>query len=224
MEVWNGDAILIDAIPAEMLLDISALRNFLNGEMTHQINVALDAHVVEQIVAASPPATSTGDLFVESVRYAVGDMRAVGANPTLLALDPVDAAALDLEEQPAERCRGSRSPDLVLGRNGRHRGPGMFQGVGTCGAGNQFGAISGDMQARSRAGQTSVPHMTGTGRDFGFQRSREPRARSNRTGSPAGAPFDNVAALLPAGACVAVIAVTIYRLHVVPRRHVPGPC
>ena len=98
-EMWRF-ALLVDTIPAQMLMDISALRTFLNGEMTHELNVAVDQHVVAQIIVAGPTQTTVGAGIIENSRYAKKEMAAHRAVATLLALDPTDAAELDLETQP----------------------------------------------------------------------------------------------------------------------------
>ncbi len=86
-------AVVISDIPNAMLEDIALLRQFLDAEMRYRIGLATDAHVVGQIISAAPSATATGDLYIETVRYAVADMRAAGASPSLLVLDPTDAVA-----------------------------------------------------------------------------------------------------------------------------------
>jgi HK97 family phage major capsid protein len=60
------------------------------------IEQSLDAHVLAQIVAAAPPFGTTGATLVDKIRNGVAAMRATGANPTIVVLNPTDAAALDL--------------------------------------------------------------------------------------------------------------------------------
>ena len=62
-------AVVITDVPNQMLEDIAMLRQFLNTEMLTGIGVATDAHVIAQIIAAAPTATSTGGHFVETLRY-----------------------------------------------------------------------------------------------------------------------------------------------------------
>ena len=89
-------AIMADGVPVQLLRSLLPLSEFLNGEMQYAIDAALDAHVMSQIEAASPPSNSTaGDLFTR-VRNAIATMRSNGAAPDLLVLNPTDSAALDL--------------------------------------------------------------------------------------------------------------------------------
>jgi len=89
-------AIMVENIPIQLMRSLPALNDFFNTEMQYQIDAALDAHVMAQIEAATPPSDATaGDLFTR-VRNAIAAMRLVGANPDLLVLNPTDSAALDL--------------------------------------------------------------------------------------------------------------------------------
>lgn len=93
-------AILIPDVPNVVLESLDTAAEFFRTEATYQLNRALDAHVHSQIVAANPPQGATGADLVEQVRRAIAAMRAAGARPTILVLNPNDAAALDLLKQP----------------------------------------------------------------------------------------------------------------------------
>jgi hypothetical protein len=105
----------IDDIPNAIFESVSSMRAFLNNEGSFQVQKALDAHVMSQIVAASLPFGTTGTGLVARPRNGVATMRATGANPTISVLNPTDAARLDLEADAggyvfATRDTGSSSP------------------------------------------------------------------------------------------------------------------
>jgi hypothetical protein len=89
-------AVTVNDIPNQVLESISTAQDWLNSEMRFQVEKALDAHVFSQIVASSPPFGNTGADTITKVRNAIGSMRGEGANPDLLIMNSVDAAALDL--------------------------------------------------------------------------------------------------------------------------------
>jgi hypothetical protein len=112
-------AVTLSSIPNALLEDIVSLREFLQQEGVFQVSKGLDEHVIDQIIAASPPSGATGTGLLEEVRHAVGAMRDVGANPTILALSTADAVSLDLAVTPSPstgpylfptRDSGSASP------------------------------------------------------------------------------------------------------------------
>jgi hypothetical protein len=110
-------AAVVEDVPAKLFDVEAAFAAFLQSELLFQIERALDAHVLSQILAAAPPTGATGTGLIEQVRHAVAAMRALGANPTLLALNPTDAATLDLATTGADnayvfatRSTGSSSP------------------------------------------------------------------------------------------------------------------
>jgi hypothetical protein len=74
LEVLQQLAILASSIPNALLEDMNQLSDFLQAEMRFQVFSALDAHIVAQLIAASPPTFSTGANDVEKLRYAVADM------------------------------------------------------------------------------------------------------------------------------------------------------
>ena len=74
----------------------SQLRDWLQGEASFQNAVAIDNHVITQINAATPDEGRTGDTLIAQLRYGVAALRDSGYAPTLAALEPLDAAELDL--------------------------------------------------------------------------------------------------------------------------------
>ena len=93
-EAMKQQAILIDGIPAAVLE--SMLQQFLESEGRFQISKALDSHCMGQVVAAAPPFGMTGTTLIDKIRNGLASMRATGFNPTIVALNPTDAASLDL--------------------------------------------------------------------------------------------------------------------------------
>lgn len=89
-------AITIDSIPNIVLESSSQMASFLSGEGQFQVNKALDDHVLDQIVAATPAFGNTGTTTIDKVRNAIAAMHALGANPDVLVINPGDLAALDL--------------------------------------------------------------------------------------------------------------------------------
>jgi len=110
-------AVTMDDVPVKVLEAEDQLRALLESEMRYRIELALDAHVISAIEAATPPSGSTGTGLVAQVRNAVAASRALGGNPDVLLLNPTDAAALDLTTAGADgmfvfatRDSGSASP------------------------------------------------------------------------------------------------------------------
>lgn len=112
-------AVTLSDIPNALLEDIDQLGAFLEAEGRFQVSKALDQHVIDQIIASSPPFGATGTGLLEEVRHAVGAMRDVGADPKLLCLSTADAVSLDLAVTPSPstgpylfptRDSGSASP------------------------------------------------------------------------------------------------------------------
>ncbi len=114
-ETLVQQAIIIPDVPNAVLESIAPLRNFLSAEGTFQINKALDAHAMSQIVAATPPFGQSGADLIAKLRNGIASMRAEGANPTVAVVNPTDAATLDLAADAggyvfATRDVGSSSP------------------------------------------------------------------------------------------------------------------
>lgn len=110
-------AILVEDVPNAILEASDAIRAFINSELRFQIDAALDVHCIGSILAAGPPGGLSGANLISQVRNAVADMRGEGANPTIIAMDPTDAAALDLATTGTDaafvfplRDTGSSSP------------------------------------------------------------------------------------------------------------------
>jgi hypothetical protein len=114
-ETLVQQAIIIPDVPNAVFEAVPSLKEFLNSEGRFQINKALDSHAMSQIVAAAPPFGQTGTELISKIRNAVASMRAEGANPTVLVLNPSDAATLDLQADAGgfifpTRDTGSASP------------------------------------------------------------------------------------------------------------------
>jgi hypothetical protein len=110
-------AVVVEKVPSKLFDFIPAFQAFLNSEMAFQISLALDVHCLAQITAATPPSGLEGATLIEQVRNGVAAMRARGAKPSVLALSPTDAAALDVQTSGADdayifatRDTGSSSP------------------------------------------------------------------------------------------------------------------
>jgi hypothetical protein len=99
-EALKQEAVLMPSIPNAILQNIPTLDTFMASEGRFQIDKALDAHVLAQIVAATPAFGNTGTGLIAQVRNGIATMRAGGANPTILVVNPTDLAALDLSVQP----------------------------------------------------------------------------------------------------------------------------
>lgn len=99
-------AVTVDEVPLAVLRSVRGLETFLNTEMRDQLDAAIDAHVVTEIAAATPPNGNTGaDLFAQ-VRTAIGAMRGLGSSPDLVVLNNTDAVALDLLQDNEARYFG----------------------------------------------------------------------------------------------------------------------
>jgi hypothetical protein len=108
-------AVVIEDIPNAVLESAPQFRAYWDAEGRFQVDRALDAHVVAQIEAAGPTVGESGATLIEKIRNAVAAMRADGAEPDLLVLNPGDAAALDLSTDAggfvfATRDSGTGSP------------------------------------------------------------------------------------------------------------------
>jgi hypothetical protein len=110
-------AVVIEKVPAKLFDFIPVFQAFLNNEAAYQVSLALDAHCLAQIAAATPASGLEGATLIEQARNGVAAMRERGANPTVLALNPTDAAALDVQKSTgsaeyifATRDSGSSSP------------------------------------------------------------------------------------------------------------------
>ena len=95
-EAMRQHAVTIDDIPNALFDSVPKLTSFLGPEGQFAVEQSLDARTMAQIVAAAVPFGMTGTTIIEQVRNGIAAMRATGANPTVLVLNPTDAAALDL--------------------------------------------------------------------------------------------------------------------------------
>lgn len=96
VEAIKQFAVTLDSVPNAVLESVPQISAFLDGEGRFQVNKAIDTHVLAQIVAATPAFGNTGTTTIDKVRNAIASMRALGADPNVLVLNPTDAAALDL--------------------------------------------------------------------------------------------------------------------------------
>ena len=108
-------AVVLPTIPNQILESIPAFTDFMNSEGSFQIAKAIDTHVLAQIVASTPLFSNVGTTLIDKVRTQIGTMRASGANPTILVLNPTDATSLDLIADAggyvfATRATGTSSP------------------------------------------------------------------------------------------------------------------
>jgi hypothetical protein len=87
-------AIVVDDLPSK-LVSAEGFAEWCEIELEYQLARSLDAHILSQITAASPPTGKEGEGKLEEIRNAVKAMRALGASPTLLACSPDYAAELD---------------------------------------------------------------------------------------------------------------------------------
>ena len=91
-------AIVIEKVPVKLLSAIDTFAAWLQNEAAYQVSLALDVHCLAQVKMAKPPHEEEGATMVEKARLGVAAMRAVGAVPTVLALAPAEAAALDTQK------------------------------------------------------------------------------------------------------------------------------
>jgi hypothetical protein len=108
-------ALVVDGLPVQLVESMDGLRRVLETQLRDRLWQAVDAHAVARL-AANAPAGNAGVGLVAQVRNAVSAMRAAGHQPNVLALDPADAAALDLFEDGSgalvfsTRSSGDASP------------------------------------------------------------------------------------------------------------------
>ncbi len=93
---------MLDNVPQALLSAEPALQAFLRTRMQRVLDLAIDTHVITQVLAAAPPSGSDGAMLIEQARNAVAEARALGADPTVLALPPDTAADLDLTTTGAD--------------------------------------------------------------------------------------------------------------------------
>jgi hypothetical protein len=79
-----GDA----APPLGGMISGGLLLDWLTGEQAYQLDKSLDAMWLATIVAAKPAFSETGTTKLQQIRNAISAHRALGANPTILAVSP----------------------------------------------------------------------------------------------------------------------------------------
>jgi hypothetical protein len=92
-------AVTLDDIPNAVLESVPQLTAFMASEGEFQVMKAIDAHVMAQIVAATPDNGLTGTNLITQLRNGISAMRAVGAQPTLAVLNPTDSVTLDTYQE-----------------------------------------------------------------------------------------------------------------------------
>jgi hypothetical protein len=99
-------AIMVRDVPNAVLDQTGAASfdAFINGQLRFRYQSALDTHVIAQIDAASPDSGGTGADSIGILRNAVGAMRDKGMRPSIAALNPTDAANLDLTTTGADNA------------------------------------------------------------------------------------------------------------------------
>lgn len=88
-------AITISDIPNVLFNSTPMLASFMQQQAEFELEKALDAHVLAQIVAATPPFGNTGTGLIAQIRSGIKTMRAAGAQPTLLVVNPTDSETID---------------------------------------------------------------------------------------------------------------------------------
>ena len=97
-------ALIISGVPNAMITSEPTLTSFLQTRANAMLAKTLDEYIVATILAATPPPPNvgTGTDLIKRLRTGKAEMANAGAYPTLAALSPDDAAALDLDQRPAD--------------------------------------------------------------------------------------------------------------------------
>jgi len=95
-------ALVIPGIPNQLLESVDRFGDWLVTEAAYQLARVVDTHVISQITAAGPLVGNGGTGLIQQLRYGVAQLREVGCNPTVVALNPTDAVALDLSTTGAD--------------------------------------------------------------------------------------------------------------------------
>ncbi len=88
-------AITISDIPNILFNSTPMLAQYMQQQAEFELEKALDAHVLAQIVAATPPFGNSGTGLITQIRKGLTAMRATGAAPSLLVVNPTDSELLD---------------------------------------------------------------------------------------------------------------------------------
>ncbi|MGH2924454.1 MAG: hypothetical protein ACRDK1_00620 [Solirubrobacterales bacterium] len=90
-------AVIAKNLPSVLFNSQDSLRAALSNGIGRRLSDAYDDHVIAAIEGDSAlPNGSTGSDLVAKIRNAIADAHDLGSEPTILALTPSDAAALDL--------------------------------------------------------------------------------------------------------------------------------
>lgn len=90
-------AALVSNIPNQAFQSVPALSGILAASLGRELNLALDAHVIAMIAAASPAVVSGGGDMAGKLRTAINDLRAAGiTGPFTAVISPEDSALFDL--------------------------------------------------------------------------------------------------------------------------------
>ena len=94
LETWAGWV----QITRQLLQDGIGIRSFIDGELTRGLLTQLEADIVAKLKASSVAAVTggAGQPLQEVIRVAVATVEANGFTPTAVALNPADAAAIDI--------------------------------------------------------------------------------------------------------------------------------
>jgi len=131
VEAVKQFAVTINSIPNVVLQSGPSMAAFLGGEGSFQVNKALDAHVLAQIVAATPAFATTGTTTIDKVRNAIAAMRALGASPNVLVINPTDLAAADLFRVGGSAATdGPYAIDVTSGRTSQMWGLQVVERIG----------------------------------------------------------------------------------------------
>jgi hypothetical protein len=110
-------AVVVPDIPNAILNSFPAFSGLINDRMQRELDESADAHVLAQVDASGPDGGGSGSDMIADLRNGVAAMRDKGANPTIAAIAPDDAAALDLTQVGADnlylfslRSTGDSSP------------------------------------------------------------------------------------------------------------------
>jgi hypothetical protein len=110
-------SLFLPGVAAKLFDYIEGLGEILSGEMGKLLVQRLNLHIIEQIEAAKPPTGEEGETLLEKLRHAVKEVKGAGGTPSLIALNPDDAADLDLSVTGTDkslvfpaRATGTSSP------------------------------------------------------------------------------------------------------------------
>ena len=103
-------AITASGIPQRLFDNENGLRAFLEQEMRRRLDIEWDQHTVDAITAASPPSGLSGADLIAQVRNAIASHRALGASPSVLALNPSTTRARLPHHGKRQWCLRVRHP------------------------------------------------------------------------------------------------------------------